>query len=99
ITETIVHYRISKRLGAGGIVEVYQARDTRLDRKVAIKILQPDSIADENLKKRLLREAQAAAKLDHPIICAVYDVNEADSLIFIVMQYIEGETLAEQREL
>ena len=78
--------------------EVYLALDTKLDRKVAIKVLQPDSLAEENLKKRLLREAQAAAKLDHPNICAVYDVNEADSLTFIVMQYIEGETLAEKME-
>jgi len=99
ISESIAHYRIIKKLGAGGMGEVYLARDTKLDRKVAIKVLQPDSIADENLKKRLLREAQAAAKLDHPNICAVYDVNEADSLTFIVMQYIEGETLAEQMEL
>jgi len=78
--------------------EVYLALDTKLDRKVAIKVLQPDSLAEENLKKRLLREAQATAKLDHPNICAVYEINEADSLTFIVMQYIEGETLAEEME-
>jgi len=95
IAESIAHYRIIKKLGAGGMGEVYLALDTKLDRKVAIKVLRPDSLADENLKKRLVREAQAAAKLDHPNICAVYDVNEADSLTFIVMQYIEGETLAE----
>ncbi|MDX6497474.1 MAG: eukaryotic-like serine/threonine-protein kinase [Blastocatellia bacterium] len=76
--------------------EVYLALDTKLDRKVAIKVLQPDSLADENLKKRLIKEARAAAKLDHPNICAVYDVNEADSFTFIVMQYIEGETLGEK---
>jgi len=98
IAESIAHYRIIKKLGAGGMGDVYLALDTKLDRKVAIKVLQPDSLASENLKKRLLREAQAAAKLDHPNICAVYDVNEADSLTFIVMQYIEGETLAEQME-
>jgi len=94
--ESIAHYRIIKKLGAGGMGEVYLALDTKLDRKVAIKVLQPNSLADESLKKRLLREAQAAAKLDHPNICAVYDVNEADSFTFIVMQYIEGETLAER---
>jgi TolB-like protein/tRNA A-37 threonylcarbamoyl transferase component Bud32/thioredoxin-like negative regulator of GroEL len=98
IAESIAHYRIIKKLGAGGMGEVYLALDTKLDRKVAIKVLQPDSLANENLKKRLLREAQAAAKLDHPNICAVYDVNEADSFTFIVMQYIEGETLAEEME-
>ena len=98
IAESIAHYRIIKKLGAGGMGEVYLALDTKLDRKVAIKVLQPDSLAEENLKKRLLREAQATAKLDHPNICAVYEINEADSLTFIVMQYIEGETLAEEME-
>ena len=93
IAESIAHYRIIKKLGAGGMGEVYLALDTKLNRKVAIKVLKPDSLAEENLKRRLLREAQAAAKLDHPNICAVYDVNEADSATFIVMQFIEGETL------
>ena len=78
--------------------EVYLALDTKLDRKVAIKILRLDALPEENLTKRLLREAQAAAKLDHANICAVYDVNEADSLTFIVMQYIEGETLADKMD-
>ncbi len=96
IAEFIAQYRIIKKLGSGGMGEVYLALDTKLDRKVAIKVLRPDSLTEEHLKKRLLREAQAAAKLDHPNICQVYDVNEADSLTFIVMQYIEGETLAEK---
>jgi serine/threonine-protein kinase len=98
IAESIAHYRIIKKLGAGGMGEVYLALDTKLDRNVAIKVLPKDSLAEENLKKRLIREAQAAAKLDHPNICAIYDVSEADSLTFIVMQYIEGETLAEKME-
>jgi serine/threonine-protein kinase len=98
IAESIAHYRIIKKLGAGGMGEVYLASDTKLDRKVAIKALKPESLAAENLKRRLIREAQSAAKLDHPNICAVYDVNEADSLTFIVMQYIDGETLAEKME-
>lgn len=76
--------------------EVHLALDTKLDRKVAIKIIRPDTLVEEQLKKRLLREAQAAAKLDHPNICAVYDVNETGPFTFIVMQYIEGETLAEK---
>ena len=78
--------------------EVYLALDTKLDRKVAIKIIRADSLTNEHLTKRLIREAQSAAKLDHPNICAIYDVNEADSFTFIVMQYIEGETLAERME-
>jgi serine/threonine protein kinase/Tfp pilus assembly protein PilF len=94
IAESIAHYQIVKKLGAGGMGEVYLAVDTKLDRKVAIKVLKPDSLADEHLKRRLLREAQAAAKLDHSNICAIYDVSEADSLTFIVMQFIEGETVA-----
>ena len=98
IPEAIAHYRIIKQLGAGGMGEVYLAQDTKLDRKVAIKLIRADSLTNENLKLRLVREAQSAAKLDHPNICAIYDVNEADSFTFIVMQYIEGETLAEHME-
>src|SRR5258705_3236744 len=96
IAESIAHYRIIKKLGSGGMGEVYLALDTKLDRKVAIKVLRADSLAEEKLKKRLLRDAQAAAKLDHPNICAIYDVNEVDSVTFIVMQYLEGESLAEK---
>src|ERR1700694_4809882 len=99
IAESIAHYRIIRKLGAGGMGDVYLALDTKLNRKVAIKVLRPDSLVEEHLKKRLLREAQAAAKLDHPNICAVYDVNEVDSLTFIVMQYVEGETLFEKMGL
>src|SRR4030095_13683974 len=95
IAESIAHYRIIKKLGVGGMGEVYLALDTKLDRKVAIKVLRSDWLGEEHLKKRLLREAQAAAKLDHPNICAIYDVNEAGPFTFIVMQYIEGESLAE----
>ncbi|MFY9608030.1 MAG: alpha/beta fold hydrolase [Blastocatellia bacterium] len=90
----ISHYRILQRLGAGGMGEVYLAEDTQLDRKVAIKFLPPESLSDEPAKKRLVREARAAAKLDHPNICSVYEVAEEDSRRFIVMQYVEGETLA-----
>jgi serine/threonine protein kinase len=91
---TISHYRILSRLGAGGMGEVYLAEDTRLDRKVAIKFLSAESATDEGAKKRLIREARAAAKLDHPNICAIYEVGEADGQTFIVMQYVEGETLS-----
>jgi len=73
--------------------EVYLAEDTRLDRKVAIKLLPSESTADHEAKRRLVREARAAAKLDHHNICAIHEVGEADGQSFIVMQYIEGETL------
>ncbi len=94
VETTISHYRIISKLGAGGMGEVYLAEDTQLDRKVAVKFLPPESVADEHAKKRLAREAKAAAKLDHPNICSIHEVGEADGHSFIVMQYVEGETLA-----
>ncbi|HEV8483792.1 MAG TPA: serine/threonine-protein kinase, partial [Blastocatellia bacterium] len=86
-------YRILSQLGAGGMGEVYLAQDSRLDRKVAIKFIQARLTADEQAQKRLIREAQAAARLEHPNICAIYEVGEAEGQSFIVMQYVEGETL------
>ena len=88
------HYDIRAKLGAGGMGEVYLAKDTKLNRKVAIKFLPPESTADLRAKRRLMREAQAAAALDHPNICAIHEVGEEDGRAFIVMQYVEGETLA-----
>src|SRR3989441_11889094 len=86
-------YEIRSKLGAGGMGEVYLSQDTKLDRKVAIKFLPESLVADERARKRLVREAQAAAKLDHPNICAIHEVSEEDGRSFIVMQYVEGETL------
>ena len=91
--QAIGHYNIISRIGAGGMGEVYLAQDTKLDRKVAIKLLPDSLVADKQARKRLVREAQAAAKLDHPNICSVYEVGEEDGRTFIVMQYVEGETL------
>src|SRR5262249_24085120 len=90
----INHYRIVSRLGAGGMGEVYLADDTRLDRKVAIKFLPQRLVANATAKERLGREARAAAKLDHPNICSIYEIAEEAGVSFIVMQYLEGETLA-----
>ena len=90
----ISHYTILKKLGAGGMGEVYLAEDSKLNRKVAIKLLLAESAADDNARRRLLREARAAASLDHPNICTIHEVGEDDGRGFIVMQYIEGETLA-----
>src|SRR5713226_4836714 len=92
--EKISHYRILHRLGAGGMGEVYLAEDTLLNRKVAIKLLPADTVADEQAEKRLIKEAQAAAALDHPNICAIHEVGRHGGYSFIVMQYVEGETLA-----
>jgi serine/threonine protein kinase len=88
----IGHYQILSALGAGGMGEVYLAEDTRLGRKVAVKFLPARSSTDERARQRLLREAQTAATLDHPNICAIYEVAEQGG--YIVLQYIEGETLA-----
>ncbi|HEX8070980.1 MAG TPA: protein kinase [Pyrinomonadaceae bacterium] len=90
------HYEIVRPVGAGGMGEVYLAQDTRLNRRVAIKFLPSDSAADEQANGRLLREAQAAAALEHPHICAVHEIGEAGGRQFIVMQYVEGETLGDR---
>jgi TolB-like protein/tRNA A-37 threonylcarbamoyl transferase component Bud32 len=89
----ISHYRVVRKIGAGGMGEVYLAEDTQLGRRVAIKLLRPETVSDEHARKRLVREARAAATLDHPNICSIYEVGEADDRSFIAMQYIEGETL------
>jgi tetratricopeptide (TPR) repeat protein/tRNA A-37 threonylcarbamoyl transferase component Bud32 len=91
--QQISHYRIIGKLGAGGMGEVFLAQDPRLERKVAIKVLHAKSIGDVEARERLLREARAAAKLDHPNICTVHEVNEEGDDPFIVMQYIDGDTL------
>jgi tetratricopeptide (TPR) repeat protein/tRNA A-37 threonylcarbamoyl transferase component Bud32 len=93
VSQQLAHYQIIKKLGAGGMGEVFLAQDTRLDRKVAIKILPAKSSQDDHARKRLIREAKAAATLDHPNICTIHEVNEEGDHPFIVMQYIEGETL------
>src|SRR5262245_63382719 len=88
---TISHYRIVSLLGRGAMGEVYLAEDIALERKVAVKVLPAENPEGA---KRLRREAQAAAALDHPHIGAIYEVGEEQGRSFIVMQYIEGETLA-----
>ena len=88
-------YEILAAIGAGGMGEVYKARDTRLNRTVAIKVL-PAHDAGAESRVRLEREARAISSLDHPNICALYDVGQHDDAFFIVMQYLEGQTLAER---
>jgi len=87
-------YEIVAPLGAGGMGEVYKARDTRLDRTVAIKVLPSSLASDAQFRERFDREARAISQLDHPHICAVHDVGEQDGVSYLVMQYLEGETLA-----
>ncbi len=89
-------YEIVARLGAGGMGVVYRARDERLDRNVAIKVLPPGLLTDEQARKRFRTEARALAKLSHPNIAAVYDVGEQDGADYIVMECVAGATLAER---
>src|SRR5580658_1453716 len=89
------HYLIEEQLGAGGMGVVYRAFDTRLDRPVAIKVLRPDTVLDEDRKQRFVREAKAASALNHPNIITIYAIEESDGLDYIVMEYIPGRTLAE----
>ena len=84
-------YEILSALGAGGMGEVYKARDTRLERTVAVKVLSGSSSAD--LRQRFEREARAISSLNHPHICTVYDVGQQDGIDFLVMECLEGETL------
>ena len=89
-------YEILAPAGAGGMGEVYRARDTRLERTVAVKVL-PAALSDRmDLRQRFDLEARAASSLNHPHICGLYDVGETGGVRYLVMEYLEGETLAER---
>ena len=89
-------YEIVAPLGAGGMGEVYRARDTRLDRTIAIKVLASHLSSSPELKQRFEREAKAISALNHPHICTLYDVGSQDGTDYLVMEFLEGETLAER---
>src|SRR5882762_5027022 len=91
-------YEIVAPLGAGGMGEVYRARDTRLDRTVAVKILPSHLSSDPTLRQRFEQEAKVISSLNHPHICALYDVGHQDGTEFLIMEYLEGETLAKLLE-
>ena len=91
-------YEILGLLGAGGMGEVYKARDTRLDRTVAVKILPAALAADPQFRERFDREARAISQLTHPHICTLYDVGEHDGTAFLVMEMLEGDVLTARLE-
>src|ERR1700682_1959274 len=93
---SLSHYRIVSQLGAGGMGEVYLAQDTRLDRKVALKILPADLAANHDRMRRFTQEAKAAAALNHPNIATIHEIGESDSVNFIAMEFINGATLREK---
>jgi len=89
-------YEIISALGAGGMGEVYRAKDTRLDRIVALKVLSPDFSSDAERRQRFEREARTISSVSHPHICSLYDVGNQDGIDYLVMEFLEGETLTER---
>src|SRR5215469_1839193 len=89
-------YEIVAPLGAGGMGEVYRARDTRLDRTVAVKVLPAHLSSSAELKARFEREARTVSSLNHPHICQLYDIGSQDGTAFLVMEFLEGESLADR---
>jgi serine/threonine protein kinase len=87
------HYRILEKLGAGGMGVVYRARDELLQRDVALKLLPDDALSDAKARRRLLDEARSASSLNHPNICTVYEIGEADGRAYIAMEVVEGRPL------
>src|SRR5437660_10739555 len=92
---TIAHYRILRKIGSGGMGVVYEAEDPKLGRNVALKILPPELLSDSQRLGRFVREARAAAQLEHPNIGVVHEIGQADNTQYIVMELIRGETLSQ----
>src|SRR5256885_8344988 len=89
-------YPLQRELGRGGMGVVYLAREVRLDRPVAIKLLPPDLAAQQSLRDRFMREARTAARLSHPYVVPIHAVDEIGGFVFYVMAYVDGETLAQR---
>jgi serine/threonine protein kinase len=103
IGETILHYKILEKLGAGGMGEVYKAQDTKLDRSVALKFLPSKLTATEDEKSRFIQEAKTASAMNHPNVCTIYSIeeyenNQGEKQLFIAMEFVDGKTLSDKKE-
>src|SRR5262245_31227107 len=96
IGKNLGSYEVLAKLGEGGMGEVYRAHDSKLGRDVAIKVLPPQDAEDPERRARLLREARAAAALNHPNICTIHEVGEASGYTYIAMEVVEGRPLSER---
>ena len=98
IGRTLGHYRIVEPLGAGGMGEVYRARDEKLDRDVALKVLPEGALSDEEARERFRKEAHALSRLSHPYIATLHDFDTADTVDFLVMELVRGPSLRDELE-
>lgn len=96
VGQSIAHYRVTAKLGAGGMGEVYRATDTKLGREVALKLLPPETARDAVARARLIDEARSASAFNHPHICHIYEVNEADGVVYFAMELVEGQPLSKR---